>query len=65
MVNLNDDQKVQLDIALIRLIGQGVINNEQREQIMQAVLGIVLTAEEADYERRAITPRPENPGATI
>jgi hypothetical protein len=63
MVNLNDDQKVELDSALIRLVGQGVITTEQRDKIMEAVLGIVLTPEQEDYERRATTPRQEKPGA--
>jgi hypothetical protein len=59
MVDLTDDQKVQLDIELIRLQMRGVITDEQHMRIMQAVLGIVPTPEEEEYERRATTPRPE------
>jgi hypothetical protein len=57
MVELTDDQKVQLDVELIRLIAQGVITDGQREEIMQAVLGIVMTPEEMEYERRNTQPR--------
>ncbi len=60
MVNLNDDQKVELEVELLRLQGNGVITDDQRTQIMQAVLGIELTAEEAEYERKAVTPRKNN-----
>ena len=60
MVNLNDDQKVELEIELLRLQGRGVITDDQRTQIIQAVLGIELTAEEVEYERRAITPGENN-----
>jgi hypothetical protein len=56
MVNLNDDQKVELEVELLRLQGRGVITDDQRTEIMRAVLGIELTAEEAEYERRAVTP---------
>ena len=56
MLNLSDDQKVELEVELLRLQGRGVITDDQRTQIMQAILGIHLTTEEAEYERRAITP---------
>jgi hypothetical protein len=59
LVNLNEDQKVDLEIALLKLQGQGVITDDQRVHIMQAVLGIVVTSEEAAYEWRA-TNRVEN-----
>ena len=59
MLNLTDDQKVELEIELLRLQGRGVVTDDQRTQIMQALLGIELTPEEAEYERRAVTPTHE------
>ena len=56
MLNLNDDLKVALEIELLRLQGHGVITDDQRTQIMQAILGIQLTTEEAEYEWRATNP---------
>ena len=51
-LNLTDDQKVQLDLILIRLAGAEVISFRQRDQIIDAVLGIQMTPEEEEYERR-------------
>jgi len=59
MLNLSDDQKVELEIELLRLQGRGIITDDQRTEIIRAILGIELTAEEAEYERRAVTPTQE------
>lgn len=57
MMILNDDQKVELEVELIKLQQRGVISDDQRIEIVRTILGIMLTAEEVEYERRATTPR--------
>jgi hypothetical protein len=56
VVSLDADQKVELEIELLRLQGHNVITDDQRAEIMRAVLGIQLTAEEVEYERKSVTP---------
>jgi hypothetical protein len=56
VVSLDAGQKVELEIELLRLQGRGIISDDQRIEIVRAVLGIELTAEEVDYERRATMP---------
>ena len=53
MVKLSADQKLELEVELLRLQEGGVITDDQRIRIMQAVVGIGVTAGEAEYERRA------------
>ena len=61
-LNLTDDQKVELGLILINLIGEGVITVDQQERIEEALLGIYMTLEEEEYERRNVSqtekPRP-------
>ena len=59
MLKLTDDQKVEFEIELLPLQGRGVITDDQRTEIVRAILGIELTAEEAEYERHAVTPTQE------
>ena len=40
MLNLDDDQKVELDRILIRLEIKGVISDSQHNAVMRAVLGL-------------------------
>ena len=62
-LNLTDDQKVELGLILINLIGEGVITVDQQERIEAALLGIYMTLEEEEYERRNVSktekPKPE------
>ncbi len=61
-LNLTDDQKMELGHILINLIREGVISVDQQERIEEALLGIYMTLEEEEYERRNVSqtekPRP-------
>jgi hypothetical protein len=57
MVDLTDDQKVAIEIELIRLQAKNVITDDQLGAITRALFNIEWTVEDEEYERRATTPK--------
>lgn len=54
--NLTPDQKVGIHLNLLELVGEGILTQAQADMALHTILGIEMTPEEIEYERRNTAP---------
>ncbi|HLY26457.1 MAG TPA: hypothetical protein VKQ72_08970 [Aggregatilineales bacterium] len=63
MLHLTDEQKVAIDVALIRLVAKGTITVDQKDLLMAALLNLRAVTESSEQQEQdglnSLVPSPE------